>query len=84
LRDSDVRSQLQRMTLPPEALLLRHMEGLLFQTSSMLRASARWGSLLEDLVEGAAPVGKLGAEHAAWLARRAEGAVPAPSLTRTP
>jgi hypothetical protein len=76
LRDSDVRSQIQRMTLPPE--------GLLFQTSSMLRASARWGSLLEDLVEGAAPVGKLGAEHAAWLARRAEGAVPAPSLTRTP
>ena len=29
------------MTLPPEALLLRRMEGLLFQVASTLRAEAR-------------------------------------------
>ena len=56
------------MTLPPEALLLRRMEGLLFQTVATLRASAPWGRLLRELIEGAEPVGELGAQHAAWLA----------------
>jgi hypothetical protein len=40
LRDQDARNhilQLRRMTLPPEALLLRRMEGLLFQTAAMIR-----------------------------------------------
>jgi hypothetical protein len=58
------------MTLPPEALLLRRMEGLLFQTAAITRASAPWGKLLRELIEGAEPVGDLGAQHAAWLARR--------------
>ena len=62
------------MTLPPEALLLRRMEGLLFQTASMLRASAPWGALFAELLEGAEPVGQLGAEHAAWLVTRGERA----------
>jgi predicted unusual protein kinase regulating ubiquinone biosynthesis (AarF/ABC1/UbiB family) len=72
LREAEGRryvEQLRRMELPPEALLLRRMEGLLFQTASMMRASAPWGKLLRELIEGAEPVGKLGAEHAAWLAR---------------
>jgi len=62
--------QLRRMTLPPEALLLRRMEGLLFQIASTLRASAPWGALLAELVEGGEPVGELGTQHAEWLARR--------------
>lgn len=62
--------QLRRMTLPPEALLLRRMEGLLFQIVATLRASAPWGALLGELIEGDEPVGELGAEHAAWLAAR--------------
>ena len=33
------------MTLPPEALLLRRMEGLLFQVAATLRAEAPWGAL---------------------------------------
>jgi predicted unusual protein kinase regulating ubiquinone biosynthesis (AarF/ABC1/UbiB family) len=70
LRASDVREQLRSMTLPPEALLLRRMEGLLFQTASALRAGAPWGRLLGELIESAPPVGELGAEHAAWLACR--------------
>jgi predicted unusual protein kinase regulating ubiquinone biosynthesis (AarF/ABC1/UbiB family) len=73
LRDEDARShiaQLKRMTLPPEALLLRRMEGLLFQTAAILRACAPWGRLLGELIEGDEPVGELGAEHAAWMARR--------------
>jgi hypothetical protein len=58
------------MTLPPEALLLRRMEGLLFQVASTLRAEARWGALLGELIEGGEPVGELGREHAAWLVDR--------------
>jgi predicted unusual protein kinase regulating ubiquinone biosynthesis (AarF/ABC1/UbiB family) len=66
-------SQLRRMTFPPEALLLRRMEGLLFQTATAIRAKAPWGALLRELVEGAEPVGPLGAEHARWLADRRGG-----------
>jgi predicted unusual protein kinase regulating ubiquinone biosynthesis (AarF/ABC1/UbiB family) len=62
--------QLRQMTLPPEALLLRRMESLLFQTAALARASADWGALLRELIEGDDPTGGLGAEHAAWLARR--------------
>ena len=73
LRDEETRShiaQLRRMTLPPEALLLRRMEGLLFQTAATLRACAPWGRLLRELIEGDEPVGELGAQHAAWLTAR--------------
>ena len=73
LRDEDGReyvAQLRRMSLPPEALLVRRMEGLLFQTAAMLRASVPWGPLMRELTEGGEPVGELGAEHAEWMARR--------------
>ncbi len=73
LRDPDARlqvAQLRRMTLPPEALLLRRMEGLLFQTAAMMRARAPWGALLRELIEGAQPAGELGARHAAWRHQR--------------
>lgn len=63
-------AQLRRMTVPAEALLLRRMEGLLFQTAAMVRAAAPWGELLEELIEGAEPVTELGREHHEWLARR--------------
>ncbi|MEA2372193.1 MAG: hypothetical protein QOH12_2587 [Solirubrobacteraceae bacterium] len=61
-------SQLRRMTFPPEALLLRRMEGLLFQSATAIRAKAQWGPLMRELVEGDPPVGRLGADHARWLA----------------
>ena len=63
-------AQLRRMTVPAEALLLRRMEGLLFQTAAVARASAPWGRLLEELIEGAEPATELGREHRDWLARR--------------
>jgi predicted unusual protein kinase regulating ubiquinone biosynthesis (AarF/ABC1/UbiB family) len=65
-----VMEQMRRMTLPPEALLLRRMEGLLFQIACTVRAEARWGPLLRELVEAGPPVGALGAEHAEWLGSR--------------
>ncbi|MGH2924719.1 MAG: ABC1 kinase family protein, partial [Solirubrobacterales bacterium] len=69
-RDGQLMQQLRSMTMPPEALLLRRMEGLLFQVASTLRARAPWGALLRELIEGGEPVGELGAEHAAWLIDR--------------
>ncbi len=54
-------AQLRQMTLPPDALLLRRMEGLLFQTASILRACCALGSAAAELIEGDAPVGELGA-----------------------
>ena len=65
-----VYEQLRRMTLPPEALLLRRMEGLLFQIASTVRAEADWGALLRELVEGDELATVLGREHATWLAER--------------
>jgi hypothetical protein len=56
LREDSARhhiAQLRRMTLPPEALLLRRVEGLLFQTAPITRASAPWGKLLREPIEGA-------------------------------
>jgi hypothetical protein len=62
--------QMRQMTLPPEALLLRRMEGLLFQVATTLRAQADWGALLGELIEGDEPIDGLGREHAAWLDAR--------------
>ena len=69
-RNAELLDQMRRMTLPPEALLLRRMEGLLFQVAATLRAEADWGALLGELIEGDAPVDELGREHEAWLAER--------------
>jgi predicted unusual protein kinase regulating ubiquinone biosynthesis (AarF/ABC1/UbiB family) len=69
-RNAELMQQLRRMDLPPEALLLRRMEGLLFQVATSLRAEADWGGLLRELIEGGDPVGPLGSEHATWLVER--------------
>jgi len=69
-RNTELLQQMRNMTLPPEALLLRRMEGLLFQVAATLRAEARWGALLAELVEGHEPIDELGREHALWLAER--------------
>jgi hypothetical protein len=60
-------TQLRQMTLPPEALLIRRMEGLLFQTAVTARARAPWGPLLRELIEDGAPVSELGRRHREWL-----------------
>ena len=73
LRAADGRTRfapLRNMTFPAEALLLRRMDGLLFQMAATLRASAHWGGLLRELTEGGETISELGAQHAAWLANR--------------
>jgi hypothetical protein len=58
------------MTLPTEALLLRRMEGLLFQIATQLRAEQNWQALITEIVAGGEPVSDLGREHASWLTAR--------------
>ena len=67
---ADAYEQLRRMTLPPEALLLRRMEGLLFQIASTVRAEADWGALLRELARGRCARDRARA-RARRLARRA-------------
>jgi predicted unusual protein kinase regulating ubiquinone biosynthesis (AarF/ABC1/UbiB family) len=68
--NAELMQQMRRMNLPPEALLLRRMEALLFQVATSLRAEGNWGGLLRELIEGGDPRGPLGREHAAWLVER--------------
>jgi predicted unusual protein kinase regulating ubiquinone biosynthesis (AarF/ABC1/UbiB family) len=52
--------QMRRQTLPPEALLIRRMEALLFSVLGELRAGADWGTLAREYIFGEAPATELG------------------------
>ena len=58
---------MRRQTIPPEALLLRRMEALLFAVLGELRAHGDWAALAREL-QGGPPAGTaLGASEAQWL-----------------
>jgi hypothetical protein len=59
--------QMRRQTLPPQALLLRRMEGLILSTLGEARAAADWNAIAREYYAGAAPSTPLGeAERAFW------------------
>ena len=51
---------LRRMTLPPQALLIRRMEGLVFSTLGELRAQADWAALGHEYHGDGTPATPLG------------------------
>jgi predicted unusual protein kinase regulating ubiquinone biosynthesis (AarF/ABC1/UbiB family) len=62
---------LRQMTLPPQALLIRRMEGLVFQTLGEVRAKADWAAIGAEYHSGEAPSTPLGELDAAfWGDRR--------------
>ena len=63
--------QMRRQTVPPEALLIRRMEGLLFSVLGELRAGADWGAMAQEYIAGAPPTTPLGREEAAHHEARA-------------
>jgi predicted unusual protein kinase regulating ubiquinone biosynthesis (AarF/ABC1/UbiB family) len=70
-RSSSPRSEyfddLRRMTLPPQALLIRRMEGLVFSTLGELRAQADWAALGDEYHADAASGTALGElDQAFW------------------
>ncbi|QEC46644.1 AarF/ABC1/UbiB kinase family protein [Baekduia soli] len=60
--------EMRRQTIPPQALLLRRMEGLFFSVLGELRAGADWGTLALEYMADAPPSTELGRQEAAWLA----------------
>jgi hypothetical protein len=58
--------QMRRQTLPPQALLLRRMEGLLFSVLGELRAGGDWGAMAREYFADAAASTPVGAEDAAF------------------
>jgi predicted unusual protein kinase regulating ubiquinone biosynthesis (AarF/ABC1/UbiB family) len=63
-------SQMRRQTLPPQALLLRRMEGLVLSALGELRGSADWHAIAREYYAGDRPATALGeAEAAFWRSR---------------
>jgi predicted unusual protein kinase regulating ubiquinone biosynthesis (AarF/ABC1/UbiB family) len=60
---------LRAFDVPPEALLLRRMENLVFSVLCDLRAAADWHAVGDELRAGLPPRTALGQEHAAWRER---------------
>jgi hypothetical protein len=61
---------MRRETVPPEALLLRRMEGLVFSVLGELGAKANWGRIAAEYLQGdppSSPLGEIDAAH--WATR---------------
>jgi len=59
---------IRQMTLPPQALLIRRMEGLVLSTLGELRACGDWNALGREYFDGAPPSTALGELDAAFWA----------------
>jgi predicted unusual protein kinase regulating ubiquinone biosynthesis (AarF/ABC1/UbiB family) len=65
-----MRMQLNQFTLPPEAILIRRMHGIVAVVLGQLRAGADWGAIAAEYLHGEPPATPLGEAEAAFLARR--------------
>jgi predicted unusual protein kinase regulating ubiquinone biosynthesis (AarF/ABC1/UbiB family) len=71
LNGSHSRDLMRRQTIPPESMLIRRMEMLLFRVLGDVDARCDWSALGRELRGGPAAGTALGDEEAAWLRRRA-------------
>jgi predicted unusual protein kinase regulating ubiquinone biosynthesis (AarF/ABC1/UbiB family) len=70
---SEFFSMMRRQTVPPEALLLRRMEGLVFSVLGELGARGNWGRIAGEYLNDGPPSTPLGEiDHAHWANRRAK------------
>ena len=65
-----IKGQLQQFTVPPEAILIRRMHGVVSTVLHQLRASADWGAIAGEYLHGAAPATALGEAEADFFPRR--------------
>jgi predicted unusual protein kinase regulating ubiquinone biosynthesis (AarF/ABC1/UbiB family) len=65
-----MRMQVNQFTLPPEAILIRRMHGIIAVVLGQLRAGANWGAIAAEYLHGDAPATPLGEAEAEFLARR--------------
>ena len=65
-----MRMQLNQFTLPPEAILIRRMHGIVAVVLAQLRAGADWGAIAAEYLHGEPPSTPLGEAEAAFVAGR--------------
>lgn len=65
-----LRAQVNQFTLPPDAVLIRRMHGIVAVVLQQLRAGADWGAIAAEYLHGAPPATPLGRAEAEFLARR--------------
>jgi hypothetical protein len=65
-----MRMQVNQFTLPPDAILIRRMHGIVAVVLGQLRAGADWGAIAAEYLHGEAPATPLGQAEAEFLARR--------------
>ena len=63
-------AMMRRETVPPQALLIRRMEGLVFTTLGELRAGGDWNAIAREYFGGEPPSTPLGEEDAAFWQER--------------
>ena len=56
--------------MPPEAILIRRMHGIVATVLQQLRAGGDWGAIAGEYLHGAAPATPLGEAEADFFARR--------------
>src|SRR5205085_5242940 len=65
-----MRMQVNQFTLPPEAILIRRMHGIVAVVLGQLRAGADWGAIAAEYLHGEDPATPLGQAEADFAARR--------------
>src|SRR3954451_19962339 len=58
-----MRMQMNQFTLPPDAILIRRMHGIVAVVLGQLRASADWGAIAAEYLRGEAPATPLGQDE---------------------
>jgi predicted unusual protein kinase regulating ubiquinone biosynthesis (AarF/ABC1/UbiB family) len=69
-RRAAAREQVNQLTLPPEAILIRRMHGVVAAVLETLRAGADWGAIAAEYLYGEPPATELGRLEAAFYAGR--------------
>ena len=69
-RRAEIKDQVNQFTVPPEALLIRRMHGIVAVVLEQLRAGADWGAIAAEYLHGDPPATALGQAEAAFLAGR--------------
>ncbi len=65
-----MRMQVNQFTMPPEAILIRRMQGIVAVVLGQLRAGADWGAIAAEYLHGGPPATPLGHAEADFFARR--------------
>ena len=70
-RRTAARAQVNQLALPPDAILIRRMHGIVAVVLQTLRAGADWGAIAAEYLHGEPPATAIGQLEAAYLQERA-------------